>query len=284
MGSVLAAVLHMHGKTKTYLLGESPHAQAIKEQGLSFQIDSGPSTSVKIATLSSNEIPSLTDQDLVLLAQKVRSLKVTATWLGSRCTRKTGIITLQNGIGPEQILVETLGRPVDRGLIFFGANSSAPGEVRYFPGRIRLRRSAVTEAFASLMEGSQIPCEVSNDFERTEWMKLAINCIANPLAGILGVNNRRITHQKLDPVKEAILTEVREVAFAEGISIELTVQDINRYLNQDNTPSLRTDLGRKLPTEVDVLNGTVVRLGQQHGIATPTNSLLLSLVRFLESM
>ena len=100
VGSVLAAVLHMHGKTETYLLGESPHAKVIKEQGLSFQIDSGPSTSVKIATLSSNEIDSLKDQDLVLLTQKLRSLKVTATWLRSRCSSKTGIITLQNGIGP----------------------------------------------------------------------------------------------------------------------------------------------------------------------------------------
>jgi 2-dehydropantoate 2-reductase len=273
----------MHGKTETYLLGESPHAKVIKEQGLSFQIDSGPSTSVKIAALSSNEIHSLKDQDLVLLAQKLRSLKVTATCLRSRCTDKTGIITLQNGIGPEQVLVETLGRPVDRGLIFFGANSPAPGEVRYFPGRIRLRRSPVTEGFALLMEGTRIPCEVSNDFAETEWMKLAINCVANPLAGILGANNRQLTHQILNPIKEAILTEIRKVALAEGVAMEMKVKDINKYLNQDNTPSLRTDLERKAVTEVDVLNGAVVRLGEKHGISTPANSLLLSLIKFLES-
>jgi 2-dehydropantoate 2-reductase len=139
------------------------------------------------------------------------------------------------------------------------------------------------EAFTALMEGSRIPCELSADFKKTEWVKLAINCVANPLAGILSTNNRQITHQILDPVKEAILTEVRGVALAEGVAIEITVQDINRYLDQDKTPSLRTDLERNLPTEVDVLNGTIVRLGKKHGVPTPANSLLLSLVRFLES-
>jgi 2-dehydropantoate 2-reductase len=201
---------------------------------------------------------------------------------GYRSQDGTGIIALQNGMGVEELIEKTLGRTVDRGLTFFGANSHRPGEVRYYPGKIRLRPSAVTQAFAKLMEENPVACKLSSDFRTTEWMKLAINCIANPLAGILGINNRDITQAVLDPVKEAILKEVCEVASAEGITINITAQDINRYLDMDNTPSLQADLARNHPTEIDFLNGAVLRLAAKHGIVVPANSLVVSLVKFLE--
>lgn len=283
VGSVLAAVLCLAGKRETYLVGQSPHARAVREKGLIFQVNAGESHHVKIITVSPLEVPLLKAHDLVLLTQKLPGLEATAAWLRTQCLRETGIIALQNGIGFEELLIKNLGRPVDRGLVFFGANTSIPGRVHYFPGRIRLRPSEVTEAFASIMEGSLLPCELSADFNKSKWQKLAVNCVANPLAGILGANNRQIIGPVLDMAKEAILDEVREVALAEGVSIRTTAKDINRYLDSDNTPSLRPDLERKFLTEIDFLNGAVVRLGEKNGISTPVNALLVSLVKFLES-
>jgi 2-dehydropantoate 2-reductase len=282
IGSVLAAAMAQQGRIDTFLVGQSAHARAIRENGLEFRIHNESASHIQIPTITPQEVPFLNERHLVLLTQKVPALADTAVWLRSCSQKGTGIIALQNGIGVEQFIAKTFGRAVDRGLIFFGANSQQPGEVQYYPGKIRLRPSAVTQAFAKLMEDGLVPCQLSSDFRTTEWWKLAINCIANPLAGILGINNRRITQAVLDPAKEAILKEVCEVALAESVSIDVTAQDINRYLAMDNTPSLQADLERHYPTEIDFLNGAVVRLAKKHGIFTPANSLVVSLVKFLE--
>lgn len=282
IGSVIAAILKMEDRIESCLVGQSPQAQAVEKKGLTFQSGEETVAGIPVEVKHPRQVPALMEQDLVLLTQKTHVLERTAPWLKERCSFRTGIIALQNGIGPEQIIEEKLGRSVDRGLAFFGANSPEPGKVCYFPGRIQLRRSGVTEAFSTVMNGSRLPCEISEDFKKTEWRKLAINCIANPMAGILRINNRRIIDPVLDPAKHEILNEVRQVARAEGVELKMTPADINRILNQDNVPSLRTDLERNLRTEIDFLNGTVIRLGKKNGIETPVNTLLVSLVKFLE--
>jgi len=282
IGSVIAAVLGMEDRIEFCLVGQSPQARAVAKKGLTFQSGAETVEGISVRVRHPREVPALTEQDLVLLTGKTPDLEKTVLWLKERCAFRTGIIALQNGIGAEQILVEKLERPVDRGFAFFGANSVEPGKIRYFSGRIQLRPSAVTEAFSRVMAGSRLPCEISADFKKTEWQKMAINCIANPLAGILQIGNRGIIDPALNPAKEEILNEVRQVARAEGVELETSPAEINRILAQDNVPSLRIDLERNLRTEIDFLNGAVVRLGEKHGIATPANSLLVSMVKYLE--
>jgi 2-dehydropantoate 2-reductase len=178
-----------------------------------------------------------------------------------------------------------LGRSVDRGLVLFGANTPQPGRVRYYPGWIRLKRSPVAEAFANLLTGTDLRCELVDDFRRAEWAKLAINCLANPLAGLLGATNAEIAGPALDPAKAAILNEVHAVASAEGVELRLTVEKYNRYCGgatAGNIPSLWSDLARGEATEIDFINGAVVRLGRQHGVPTPVNDLVVGLIKALE--
>jgi 2-dehydropantoate 2-reductase len=133
-----------------------------------------------------------------------------------------------------------------------------------------------------VLEGSAIECRLAENFKEKEWFKLAINCIANPFAGILNAGNRQIAKDTLNPAKELVLSEVRQVAQAEGVTIDVTVKDMNRYLDHDNVPSLNTDLKRGMKTEIDVINGAVIRLGKRHAIPTPANRFLVSMVKFLE--
>lgn len=282
VGSVLAAILHQSQKIETYLVGRSVHAKEIRKNGLNFQILDRKPINVPIREISPDQVPPLKQRDIVLMTGKVPLLERTFLWLRPKCGPGVGIIALQNGIGPEEIIAGGLNRPVDRGLIFFGANSSSPGKVRYFPGTIHFRPSAITEALCNLLKGSAIKCRLAKNFKETEWFKLAINCIANPLAGILNAGNRQIAKDILNPAKELVLSEVRRVAQAEGVTIDITAKDINRYLDHENVPSLKTDLVRGMPTEIDVINGAVIRFGKLHGIPTPANGILVSMVKFLE--
>ena len=280
--SVIAAALHKSDRIKTHLVGQSPHAVQVGKKGLVLDIDGQGSTSVDLNAVPAGDVPSLLGDDLVLLTGKVPALGETLSWLGPRCSPKTGIIALQNGLGPEEMISNALNRPVDRGLVFFGATSPSPGKGRYFPGAIRLRPSPVTTCLCRLLEGSIIQCDVTENFRDMAWFKLAINCVANPLAGILAASNPQIAEPVLDPAKESILDEVLKVALAEGATVDLTVHDINGYLIHENTPSMRTDIVRGKATEIEVINGAVVRLGQKHGIPTPANSLLTGMIRYLE--
>ena len=128
IGSVLAAAMHQQGKIDTCLVGQSPHARAIHENGLVFKIHNESTCQIKITSITPQQVPFLNERHLVLLTQKVPALVDTAAWLRSRCQNETGIIALQNGIGVEQLIDKTLGRTVDRGLTFFGANSQYSGE------------------------------------------------------------------------------------------------------------------------------------------------------------
>ena len=282
VGSVLAAILHQSQKIETHIVGSSVHAKEVRKNGLIFQILDHRPSSVPIKAISPDQVPALKKRDIVLMTVKAPSLDRTLLWLRPKCGPEIGIIALQNGIGPEKIITRGLNRPVDRGLVFFGANSTSPGKVRYFPGSIHFRPSAITETLCNLLEGSAIKCRLAKNFKETEWFKLAINCIANPFAGILNAGNRQIAKDILNPAKELVLSEVRQVAQAEGVTIDVTVKDINRYLGRDNVPSLKADLKRGMPTEIDFINGAVTRLGNVHAIPTPANRFLVSMVKFLE--
>ena len=172
---------------------------------------------------------------------------------------------------------------MERGLFFMGARSPEPGRVRMFPRVIALAPSGPGRALAGWLEGSGIKCDLPDDFQARAWFKLAVNCVANPLAGILDSGNRHLIKPSLDPVKDAILNEVRAVARAEGVVLDLDAVKWNGMVEPNNTPSLHIDLQRGVPTEIDYLNGAVVRFAQKHGLTTPVNRFWWTWCIFLET-
>ena len=282
IGSAVAGALRMGGRIQICLVGSSPHALKVKESGLDYRINDGGRLRLTIPVMCLEDVPPLDRRDLVLLTQKLPAIAAQAGALRSFLHPETGIIALQNGWGVEPYIENLLGRRIDRGLAFFGANSFQPGTLIVHPGRIRLKSSKVTRAFPPLLDPGVIECEISEDFRLMEWRKLVINCVANPLSGILAVGNRRVIQPQLNPVKEQIIAEALAVAEAEGVSLDITVERMNRWLDSDNTPSMLADLKRGHATEIDFINGAVIRMAEKHGIPVPTHRALLSMIRFLE--
>ena len=283
IGSVLAAALKLANPIDVHLVGESPHALSVAENGLTLYTPSKEKRQIDLPVSSLQSVPGLNGVDLVVLINKLPAMEKIAGVLRSRLNDKTAVVALHNGIGVESYMQALLGRSVDRGLVFFGANSPQPGQVTYYSASgIRLRDSAVTRAFCNLLHGSLIPCEIPADFQAMVWKKLIINCVANSLAGILNISNKEIIRTVLDDAKSAIIDEVRAVAAAEGVELTTTVADMNRYLDSENTPSMVADLNRRQKTEIDFINGAIVRMAQQHSIPVPANRLIVSLVKYLE--
>jgi 2-dehydropantoate 2-reductase len=285
IGSALAALLAETGRARASLVGSQAHWRAVRAHGLSLSIAGSAVRLIQVETLTLDELPILGARDLVLLTGKLLGLERMVAGLRPKLGSATPVIVLQNGLGVREHAARLLGRPVDRGLVMFGAYVPEPGRVDLFPGRIRFARSPAGEAARGLLDGPVVSCDLIDDLVTQEWRKLAINCLANPLAGLLGTNNARIGQADLDPAKEAILAEVRAVAAADGVALTLTVADFNRYMagpTGQNIPSMRADILRGEPTEIDFINGAVVAGGARRGIPTPANALIVSLIKALE--
>ena len=282
VGSALAGLLRGAGMERVVLVGRSVHWRTVRDKGLIFSTVGGEEATLSLETATPEEMPQTGPGDLVLLTGKLPDLAAVAAWLGPKAGPATPIVALQNGLEIQELASQVFGRPLERGLCFFGANSPEPGKVVYNRGMIRLKSSPVTLALAGLLEKADIKPIVIEDFREVEWFKLAINCVANPLAGILGANNESIRRPVLDPAKAAILEEVVRVARAAGVELEIDVDFYNEKIKGGNTPSLRADLVRSRPTEIDYINGAVVKKGRELGVPTPVNALLVGLVKHLE--
>lgn len=286
IGSALAALLTSSARVPVALVGRRAHWRALRARGLRIESSgSGGEAPLRLETRAPEEVPPLSAGDLVLLAGKWTDLAATIGWLRSRLAASTALLALQNGLRVDAWLERELGRPVDRGLVYFGAHVPSPGRLRFYPGLLRLRASPAAEFLAGTLAGSALRCEILPDLRRAEWEKLAINCLANPLAAILSVRNAEIARSSLDPLKTALLDEVRSVAAAEGIELALTVAAFNDYISGptgENIPSMAMDVRRGEATEIAQLNGAVVGLGRSHRIATPVNATLVQLIEALE--
>ncbi|MBM3317463.1 MAG: ketopantoate reductase family protein [Candidatus Eisenbacteria bacterium] len=288
VGSTLAAMLEGGAPGHVTLVGGSAHWRAVRERGLVVETGdagAGGSSPVSLQTASPAEVPRLGSDDLALLTGKLTRLEETALWLRERLGPSAGAVALQNGLRVDERVGERLGRSIDRGLVYFGARVPEPGRLLYYPGRLRLRDAPATRILAERLGREGPECELLADLRAAEWEKLSINCLANPLAALLGGCNADLADPGLDRLKAPLLAEVRAVAAAEGVELEMTPGDFNRYIGGatgGNIPSMAVDIARGEPTEIEYLNGEIVRLGRERGIPTPVNATVADLVRALE--
>src|SRR5262249_5375822 len=109
-------------------------------------------------------------------------------------------------------------------------------------------------------------------------------CVINPITAIAGIEVGGIADARLDPLKRLVVDECLEVAAVEDVTFaEDFVQTIATVFGASrNIASMRQDLLRGKPTELDFMNGAVVALGRQHGIDCPVNGALTAIIKAME--
>ncbi len=125
-----------------------------------------------------------------------------------------------------------------------------------------------------------------HDIRPLQWLKLAINCVINPVTAINNIENGLITSHKYTQLIDDILTELVSVAEAENImfskkTLKEKIMAVARATAK-NSSSMRCDILAKRKTEINYINGYIHRLGRKHGIATPTNSQLFKKIKTLK--
>jgi 2-dehydropantoate 2-reductase len=225
--------------------------------------------------------------DWVLLVTKAHETPAAAPWLARLCTPTTRVAVLQNGIDH----IERVG-PLINGATVVPVIVYYNGE-RFGPDRVRLRFTGDHElavaddengrAFALLMDGTRLRVRADTDFVTLKWRKLLLNAVANPITAL--TLQRQVVLRRPDVYALCldVLDETVKVGRADGA--RLADDEPARAMEKLMTfsPELGTSMyfdrlaGR--PFEIDALNGAVVAAGDRHGIATPLNRMLLTLLR-----
>ncbi|MGD1069097.1 MAG: 2-dehydropantoate 2-reductase [Bryobacteraceae bacterium] len=269
------------------LIGRQPHVAAIARDGLLLETLRFREP-VKVAAMT--EIGAVRDARVVLFCVKTIDTEAAARELQPHLRSGSVVISLQNGVDNTARIYSAAKIEAIPAVVYVACAMVAPGHVKH-SGRGDLiigdRKTADTAAIAALFEHAEVPCRVSESIEADLWTKLIMNCAFNAISALGGSEYGRIVDFPLTrDLIARIVGEAVAVARAGGISLpEAANVEAALQLGRDMsgaTSSTAQDIGRGRPTEIDSLNGYLVRRGAELGVPVPVNRTLHALVKLLE--
>lgn len=235
-------------------------------------------------------MPSVTDYkaDLVIIATKMNGLDDVLKNLRNFVGENTIILPVLNGICAEEKIAQVYGwEKVLYGYIICHSAMRVGNEVvQDGIGKIvfgGMKEAAVAEFFTR----AGIDFEIPQDIKYAKWLKFGLNVVCNQASCILKMTFGEM--QKNEAFKifaRNILDEVSQLANAEGVQgYENLTVDVFKALDlmiADGRTSMWQDIEAGRKTELDIFAGTVIKLGQKHGVPTPYNQVLFEMIRILE--
>jgi len=204
------------------------------------------------------------------------------------------VVSVQNGIGNEEVLAQVLPRVV-RGSIVTAGHVTEPGCVRYDapgdswfgPFEPSPARADEIDRLAALLTAGGLRTFALADARGPQWTKVVFNAATSPLAALTGLTVGQVcTHPELRREVDRLIAEALAVCDAAGIELLRDPGDSVKEAVDEafwHKPSMLQDVQAQRRTEVDVLNGGVAAEGRRVGIATPGHDAMVALVHGLES-
>ncbi len=266
------------------LIGRPEHVRAIEAHGLRLQTRAFDE---QVRLRASTDAAAVRGAGLVLCCVKSGDTEAAAQAMRAHLAPQALLLSLQNGVDNADRLRALLPQPVRAAVVYVATEMAGPGHVRHHGrGELVVEPGPGGDAWAQALRAAGIPVEISADVRQALWVKLILNCAYNAISAIGQVPYGRMV--AVEGVAETMQQVVREcvaVACAEGVAvpadIEATVRGLAGSMPQQRS-STAQDLARGKPSEIEHLNGYVLRRGQAHGVPTPANQVLLTLVRLLE--
>jgi 2-dehydropantoate 2-reductase len=269
-------------KNDVTLIGNPNHVQAINSNGLTLSGDVEETFAVKAQTKTKD----VSRGTLLLLTTKTYDLPDATAGIKDLIKKDTVVLILQNGLENKESAKGILGNNIQviRGLPMIGAEFPEPGKIVFRNGETVLESTEDVERIAKVFNECGLKTRISKQFREELWEKLVLNCVVNPLTGILRVRNNEIGVKSLMKLRHMIVEECIKVGEAEGIRFK---PDLKRFvdkkiLSYKNFSSMYQDLMKEKKSEIDFLNGKIVELGKKTGVPTPVNEALVCMIKLLE--
>jgi 2-dehydropantoate 2-reductase len=293
IGSVFGGRLAAAGHD-VWLIHRRPDVvEAIQRDGLHLTTPAGEE---RIPLHATTDAPSVGPTDLVLILTKSNDTRAAAESACPLVGPATLVLTLQNGLGNLETIADVLG--ADRclmGMTYVGAALRGPGHAALtapgpsFVGEPNGSLSERVELLAALFSEAGLPMQATDRLWDLVWGKLVINAALNATCALTGASGETaLGSEAAYRWLGLVADETASVAAALGIHLPYVdpAERVRQHCRDvgDSKPSMLQDILRERPTEIDAINGSVVRAGLQVGVPTPYNLALLLLVQGREQV
>ena len=290
MGSLFGGLLTLSGEDVWLVDTAKEHVDTMRSVGLT--IEEGEKLQI-IRVNATTDVTSPGKADLILFF--VKTYQTEKAVLDSLVLQKesTIFLSLQNGLGNEEAIRKKVDREkVILGVTGQGATYLGPGHIRH-AGRGETQigepeggMSERANQIAQIFQKAGISTRVSSEIRDLIWAKLFVNVGINALTALTGLKNGQLLdYPETVRLMEALVSEAVAVAKRKGIRIEENpIEKVRKAAEatRDNRSSMGQDFDHKRRTEIDAINGAVVREAQRLGISVPFNQAVSDLVKVIE--
>ncbi len=297
MGSWFGGQLALQGHDVQLLSTNAEHIRAVCDNGLVMHTHGDEDHEESTTTV--NVRASMPDQyngtaELVIVLTKSYQTHAAMREIAPQLNEKTAVLSLQNGLGnvdaiaafvhPSNIWLGMTMMPVDRlgpGIVA----SRGVGQTSF--GHLDATHHELGDQIADAFAGTGMEVRHEPDVQRRIWEKVAFNAGMNAICALTCGSPGTVGQlPEATELARSVAREVADVANVEGLPISLdTVFSTIAYACEyhgGHKPSMVQDLLSGKRTEVEAINGAIVELGRKHGLETPLNSTLATLIRLAE--
>jgi 2-dehydropantoate 2-reductase len=287
MGTWFGGLLSI--KNEVWILGRKEQVKAINQGGII--IDDKPIAKPQaIANIKELKI----NPELIIIAVKSFDTKDAIDEVEGCIRRNTLVLSLQNGLGNEEIIAKVAGkRKVIGGVTAHGMTYEGPGRVAHRGsgytciGRMDGKITQKVINIAQILNEAGIETKITNQIQKEKWLKAIVNAGINPLTVINKCKNGELLDgEKLERQLEAICKECTWVALAAGIKFDRDPIELTKKVareTSENYSSMLQSVKAKKQTEIDFINGYFVRIGKSLGINTPVNEAIVKGIKAIEN-
>lgn len=279
-GGMLARAGH-----EVVLIARPQHVEAIERDGLRLDTQHFDE---RVRVAASTEASAAQGAQLVLFCVKSIDTDSAAQALAPHLEPDALLLSLQNGVENAGRLRELLPQEAAAAVVYVAAEMAGRGHVKHNGrGELVIEPSTKSDEVARAFVQAQVPTDISDNVRGALWAKLVLNCAYNALSAITQlpygklVQGEGVTRAMRDVVDECLAVAKADDVTIPG-DVDAAVQRIAETM-PNQFSSTAQDLARGKTSEIDHLNGLIVRRGEALGVPTPANRLLHALVKTIES-
>jgi 2-dehydropantoate 2-reductase len=290
MGSLFGGLLTRVGEEVWLVGNRKEQIDPICSVGLTFE-EKGKLQIIPMNATS--DVTSVGKADLVIFFIKTYHTEKAVSDALVLEKEETIFLTLQNGLGNEEVICKKIDRKkVMLGITGHGATLLKPGHIRHagwgktFIGELDHRITDRAIRIVQMFREAGIETEVSSNIHNHVWGKLLINVGINALTALTGFKNGQLLdYPETTRLVEKLVFEAAEVARRKGVHVvENPIEKVRKAIEatRENRSSMGQDFDHRRETEIDAINGAVVREAQPLGILVPFNQAVTDLVKAIE--
>jgi 2-dehydropantoate 2-reductase len=268
------------------------HVEAINERGLRLTGAGEVHATGIRATSDASALPAC---DFGIVATKAMHTE-TAIAATAAAFSNGAVASVQNGVGNEETIAPHVARVI-RGTTFPAGKILEPGVVQwdvkgdttFGPFEPSPASRDEVERLADACTRGGMPAAAVDDARGAQWRKVIFNAATNPIGALTGLTHGRVCERAdLRRLVSALVDEGKAVAAAQGIVLDADPEALIDHAARPDVayghkPSMLQDVESRRQTEIDYLNGGIVRFGREHGVETPLNEAVVALIKGVEA-